>query len=363
MSRRRASSSTAISNGSGVALISEDEARLDVEAGQRRRPRIEDDALAKNIVDAGHQYRLADASSLHNADQAAAVGELVGDRRGNPSDRAIQQDDVVGRARDVALRQRPLDDGDISDRKFADERSGALCQCRILLQGDDIACESRHHRTGIARTTTDVEHRIRARDRRRLQQTTEYHRLHEVAAAAERDVLVNIGNAAQRFGNEPLARNGEHRLDYRRIRHFVRADLTLNHVESGRSIIARDRELHHGIGMSQCGVAANGLYRATAAKTISRNHARHHRLDPVASHGLYEAPRVDRASRSALFERRHSGTRPLTAGRMAEWLCRGLQILVQRFDSASGLQAPHPLKPEYRSAWLVATRTRATPRS
>ncbi len=27
-----------------------------------------------------------------------------------------------------------------------------------------------------------------------------------------------------------------------------------------------------------------------------------------------------------------------TVGRMAEWLCRGLQILVQRFDSASGLQ-------------------------
>src|SRR5260370_5711148 len=29
---------------------------------------------------------------------------------------------------------------------------------------------------------------------------------------------------------------------------------------------------------------------------------------------------------------------PLTQGRMAEWLCRGLQIPVQRFDSASGLQ-------------------------
>jgi hypothetical protein len=26
-------------------------------------------------------------------------------------------------------------------------------------------------------------------------------------------------------------------------------------------------------------------------------------------------------------------------GRMAEWLCRGLQILVQRFDSASGLHS------------------------
>src|SRR6266436_5255431 len=32
------------------------------------------------------------------------------------------------------------------------------------------------------------------------------------------------------------------------------------------------------------------------------------------------------------------------AGRMAEWLCRGLQILVQRFDSASGLQGLSPLK-------------------
>jgi hypothetical protein len=26
-------------------------------------------------------------------------------------------------------------------------------------------------------------------------------------------------------------------------------------------------------------------------------------------------------------------------GRMAEWLCRGLQILVRRFDSASGLHS------------------------
>ena len=31
-------------------------------------------------------------------------------------------------------------------------------------------------------------------------------------------------------------------------------------------------------------------------------------------------------------------------GRMAEWLCRGLQILVQRFDSASGLQPIDPGK-------------------
>jgi hypothetical protein len=31
-------------------------------------------------------------------------------------------------------------------------------------------------------------------------------------------------------------------------------------------------------------------------------------------------------------------------GRMAEWLCRGLQILVQRFDSASGLHSKTPYR-------------------
>src|ERR1700684_2443839 len=34
------------------------------------------------------------------------------------------------------------------------------------------------------------------------------------------------------------------------------------------------------------------------------------------------------------------------SGRMAEWLCRGLQIPVQRFDSASGL---HGLTPPIRA--------------
>src|SRR5262245_31097051 len=48
-------------------------------------------------------------------------------------------------------------------------------------------------------------------------------------------------------------------------------------------------------------------------------------------------------------------------GRMAEWLCRGLQILVQRFDSASGLQPRTPQKADYLfSFWLVAACARAT---
>ena len=38
-------------------------------------------------------------------------------------------------------------------------------------------------------------------------------------------------------------------------------------------------------------------------------------------------------------------------GRMAEWLCRGLQILVQRFDSASGLQgATHLITTDFQKS-------------
>src|SRR5260370_7899259 len=49
------------------------------------------------------------------------------------------------------------------------------------------------------------------------------------------------------------------------------------------------------------------------------------------------------------------------SGRMAEWLCRGLQILVQRFDSASGLQPlPYDLANQGDSAQLSPPRPRTT---
>src|SRR5438067_9602802 len=49
-----------------------------------------------------------------------------------------------------------------------------------------------------------------------------------------------------------------------------------------------------------------------------------------------------------------------TAGRMAEWLCNGLQIRVQRFDSASGLQHRQPLRtPKQPSLWCGGYRAGA----
>ena len=50
-------------------------------------------------------------------------------------------------------------------------------------------------------------------------------------------------------------------------------------------------------------------------------------------------------------------------GRMAEWLCNGLQIRVQRFDSASGLQLSETLmlRPIRPSSGLHQTLTRETP--
>src|SRR5260221_14060340 len=65
------------------------------------------------------------------------------------------------------------------------------------------------------------------------------------------------------------------------------------------------------------------LYKRSPAKTINAHRDRR-RL------GLPPAGRAPYMSRPR-------------AGPMAEWLCRGLQILVQRFDSASGLHCTDEL--------------------
>src|SRR6185312_2663870 len=48
-------------------------------------------------------------------------------------------------------------------------------------------------------------------------------------------------------------------------------------------------------------------------------------------------PHLRAGRRVALTHRAGPPNISAASGRMAEWLCRGLQILVQRFDSASGL--------------------------
>jgi len=81
----------------------------------------------------------------------------------------------------------------------------ARVQVRILLECNNIPREKRGEGRFVSCSGSDDQYRVGALDRGRLQQPGGDHRLHHVAAAAERQILVDIGNLAQMLGDEKLA--------------------------------------------------------------------------------------------------------------------------------------------------------------
>ena len=70
-----------------------------------------------------------------------------------------------------------------------------------------------------------------------LQEPAEHHRLHEVAPAADRQILVDIGDAALRLGHEPLARDVEKGFEDREVGDLVGADLAFDHSKPRRCVV------------------------------------------------------------------------------------------------------------------------------
>jgi len=70
---------------------------------------------------------------------------------------------------------------------------------------------------------------------------SEHHWLHQIALAADSEVLIHVSNICEIVGNELLARHFAHRGDDRILRDAVRSKLTLDHVAPGNGEI-------HGTG-------------------------------------------------------------------------------------------------------------------
>src|SRR5439155_22525472 len=111
-------------------------------------------------------------------------------------------------------------------------------------------------------------------------------------AGHERNDLIDIGDATQVGRDKALARDGKHYLDDRRVRHLVRADLALDHVEAG-GLVIEGGGLGHGAPTSRGEIAARSLYRSVGAKTIARHSRPQQRLDPAARRSLYDTPGVE----------------------------------------------------------------------
>src|SRR6185437_8026950 len=141
-----------------------------------------------------------------------------------------------------------------------------------------------------------------------LDQPGQDHRLHQVAAVAQRHIVIGVGERAQAVGQEALARqvgDGREKLG---VGNAVGPELAVDHIATC------ERKVRHRSLTPKCWV-----FIGSSAQERQRPCGRGPSLTPPAPHAYSTAvPR---------------------AGLVAEWLCSGLQIRLCRFDSGPGLHA------------------------
>ena len=106
---------------------------------------------------------------------------------------------------------------------------------RILFEGNNAPCQSRGEGGFVSCTGTDNQHFVSTFDLRCLQQTGDHHRLHEIAASTERQILIDVGDHPQMVGDEELAPNSAKGVEHSCVDNLVRPQLALDHVGAGRA--------------------------------------------------------------------------------------------------------------------------------
>ena len=108
-------------------------------------------------------------------------------------------------------------------------------QRRIILQCRHPGATGREQRGPVAGPCGDHQRPLALGDRGQLHQPGDHHRFQQDPAAAERDVLVGVGERRQAGRHEALARQPAHCREDPRIGNLVRADLAVHHVVAGFS--------------------------------------------------------------------------------------------------------------------------------
>src|SRR5258705_5185607 len=127
---------------------------------------------------------------------------------------------------------------------LAERRARPPSAFQVFLESNNVPREHRGQGRFVSGPGSDDQYRVGALDRGRLQQSGGDHRLHHVAAAAERQILVDIGNLAEVLGDEKLAPDEREGVEDSLVRNLVGSDLTLDHmsasgIERGHRIIRR----------------------------------------------------------------------------------------------------------------------------
>ena len=107
-------------------------------------------------------------------------------------------------------------------------------EIRVLFQRDDRAGQSGEDSRLVSGAGADHQSGVGAANRGGLQQSGRHHRLHQIAAATERQIIVDIGDRPQMLGHEQFAPGlgdgGEDPL----VGDLVGSDLALDHVRASR---------------------------------------------------------------------------------------------------------------------------------
>ena len=141
--------------------------------------------------------------------------QLLDQRLGNFLDRAVEQDEVIGRALGPAL-------GKIADDRVDPRRTGRGGQRLIGFQRDDIEADRLKHRGRIAGARSDHERALAGRGASSLSSRPSAAGgiIARPLAIAQR--TVEIGQRTRRLGHEPLALDRAHRRQHAAVGHRLR---------------------------------------------------------------------------------------------------------------------------------------------
>ena len=146
-------------------------------------------------------------------DQAAARGELLGQRRRDRGHRRRDVDRVVGRLGGMPERAVADQQRDVRGAGGGERRGRPLGQARMQLDAPDVRHEPREHRRVVARAGPDVEHALVAAQREQLAHARDHQRLGDRLPRADRQRDVVPRLLAPACGDEAVAR---HLADRRR---------------------------------------------------------------------------------------------------------------------------------------------------
>ena len=123
---------------------------------------------------------------------------------------------------------------DVGEAEPREPFARELDQARMALDRVDVGGEPARHRARVARAGADLEDPVARADPRRLEHQRDDVRLRDRLPLLDRQRRVVVGVAAQRRGDELVARHLAHRREERRIADAARGDLLVDHRPASR---------------------------------------------------------------------------------------------------------------------------------